>query len=53
MKTYRVLRQQHDGAKDYTRGDAREMTEADAAPLVQMGALEEVKAKPAAKKAAT
>jgi hypothetical protein len=38
-KTYTVHRAMHGDGKDYERGDTREMTEADAAPLVELGAL--------------
>lgn len=38
-KTYTVHRAMHGDGKDYARGDTREMTEAEAAPLVASGAL--------------
>ena len=38
-KTYTVYRSMSGNGKDYARGDEREMTEADAAPLVATGAL--------------
>ncbi len=38
-KTYTVHRAMHGDGKDYERGDTREMTEVDAAPLVASGAL--------------
>lgn len=47
-KTYTVLRQQL-GDRDYARGDTRELTEAEATPLIAMGAIVEAKPKPAAK----
>lgn len=37
--TYRVNRSMHGDGKDYARGDTRELTETDAAPLVATGAL--------------
>lgn len=40
-KTYTVHRAMHGNGKDYARGDTRELTEADAAPLVASGALSE------------
>ncbi|MBB3034049.1 hypothetical protein [Alteriqipengyuania lutimaris] len=40
-KKYTVLKAQTDGTKDYARGDTRTMSEADAKPLIDMGALEE------------
>lgn len=51
MKKYDVLKAHTAGAVDYARGDTRELTEADAKALVDMGALAEAKEKPAAKKA--
>ena len=36
---YTVHRAMHGDGKDYERGDTREMTEVDAAPLVATGAL--------------
>lgn len=38
-KTYTVHRAMHGDGRDYARGDTREMTESDAAPLVKTGAL--------------
>ncbi|WP_347091676.1 hypothetical protein [Sphingomonas parapaucimobilis] len=38
-KTYTVHRSMHGDGKDYARGDTREMTETDAAPLVALGSL--------------
>lgn len=38
-QTYTVVKAQTDGAKDYARGDSRAMSETDAKPLVDMGAL--------------
>jgi hypothetical protein len=40
-KTYIVNRAMHGDGKDYARGDTRQLTEADAALLVQSGALTE------------
>lgn len=37
--TYTVHRAMHGDGKDYARGDTRELTEIDAAPLVATGAL--------------
>ncbi len=37
--TYTVHRAMHGDGKDYARGDTREMTELEAAPLVATGAL--------------
>lgn len=45
-KTYTVHRAMHGNGKDYARGDTRELTEADAAPLVASGALSEQGADP-------
>lgn len=45
-KTYRVARAMTSNGKDFARGDKRELTEHDAAPLVASGALVEVKAAP-------
>jgi len=42
---YTVNRSMQDGAQSYERGDTREMTEVDAAPLLATGAL----SKPGAK----
>ncbi|WP_260928210.1 hypothetical protein [Novosphingobium sp. 9] len=38
-KTYTVHRSMHAAGKNYARGDTREMTEIDAAALVEAGAL--------------
>lgn len=38
-KSYTVHRAMHGDGKDYVRGDTREMTEVEAAPLVKTGAL--------------
>lgn len=38
-KTYTVHRSMHGDGRDYEPGDTRELTEADAASLVEMGAL--------------
>lgn len=43
MKTYRVLRQM-DGDRPYKPGETRQLSEADAAHLVRLGVLVEVKA---------
>lgn len=40
-KTYIVNRAMHGDGKDYARGDTRQLTETDAAALVQSGALTE------------
>lgn len=39
MKTYTVHRAMHGDGRDYERGDTRDMTEIDAAALVESGAL--------------
>lgn len=39
MKTYTVHRGMHGDGRDYVPGDTRELTEADAAVLVESGAL--------------
>lgn len=38
-KTYTVHRAMHGDGRDYSRGDERELTEQEAAPLVAAGAL--------------
>lgn len=38
-KSYTVHRSMHGDGKDYARGDTRELTEVEAAPLVKTGAL--------------
>jgi hypothetical protein len=50
-KTYTVHRAMHGDGKDYARGDTREMTETDAAPLVASGALSPEGEEPAARAA--
>lgn len=44
--TYTVHRAMHGDGKDYARGDERELTEAEAAPLVATGALAKKGQKP-------
>jgi hypothetical protein len=45
-KKYEVHRSMQDGATEYNRGDTREMTAGDAAPLIASGALSEPGKKP-------
>lgn len=44
---YVVNRAMQDGANEYSRGDTREMTEIDAAPLLAIGALSKPGEEPA------
>lgn len=45
-KTYRVARAMTSDGTDYARGDKRDLSEGDAAPLVQSGALVKIEAAP-------
>lgn len=49
---FTVNRAMQDGAKSYERGDTREMTEIEAAPLLAAGALSKEGEKPAERKPA-
>lgn len=46
-ETYIVNRAMHGDGRDYARGDTRQLTETDAAPLVATGALSRKGEKPA------